>query len=778
MRLFSIYAIWIGFTLLVISSRAMCHNIDSLKQVISTTTDISVLSKSHLSAATYYGTFNDEVNVMHHARILFDFYKSGKVNTVDYDVLVTLILYHLRHENTDTGLYLIPIAIKMLKDQEASQNEIIQTLLTKADLISLQENYTQSLVLLDSIRILLLDVDSSDYLLARLNWSVGDIYNSQGEVEKSLTYYLRALKYHEEQNSPMVAGLIYNIAMIYFYLGEFDKAEEMFLKSMHINKKKDLDQWLASSYNALGEVYQEKLQYSLAYNYFKLSEHLFDSLKSPTDVSMIYASLGNLFLKMAQDTQEYVFTINEVSVNHVNFLDSAGFHYKAALKLAEKYHYNYVIRLAYRGMGLVFIKSKQYQSAIHFLTLWEAMSEEIGDQIAMSEARKELAKTHFKEAIRLMKSGKIKQANKHLLTSIEKRAEFQALNDSIFSNEKIREFSEIERKYELDKKDRETAIQAERIEAIERGRRKNLRVIIYTTSGGLLLVIVFLFALYKRFKVTKELNQTIGEQKTDLETSHNELKKTSESINSSIMYASRIQKSILTTDGYLSNMFREHYVFYKPKDIVSGDYYWAFESKSGNKIWAVVDCTGHGIPGGFMSMIGNTLLNEIVVERGIEDPGKILNELRLGVIKTLDQNQDSDSNRDGMTIGLCVFNPISLTVSYAGSETPLYIVRNTQLIEHDGQLETIALAKTMTDFQTNLVQLEPGDWIYLSTDGFPDARGGSKGKKYMYGRFREQLILLSKLSDDQQLKQLEKEYDEWVGDYRQMDDICIMGIRV
>ena len=792
MRQLSKYVFWIGFSLLLISNRALCFNIDSLKEVISNTTDLEILMVAHQAASNYYYHEKQEELEMYHARILFNYYVAGKVDSINYYVLYSLINYHFVHKNADSGLYLMPIIRQKLIERGATQLTQLEIILMEADFLQMKEDFNHSLYIMDSIELVLEKVDSSDDFRSRLNWSIGGIYNVTGEIEKSLTYYLKALKHYEEVNSPRVSGLIYNTAMIYYRLKEWDKAEELFIKSMKINKREKHDYWLGHDYNALGEVVQEMSEYSRAYNYFKLAENQFDSLESPADVALIHVSIGNLYLAMAKDTSNTKFTINEVEISQFNLVDSAAKYYKSGLQTAEKHKSDYVIRFAYRGMGLVLVKANEFESAIHYLSLWEEMVVKVGDQIAMSESKKELATTYFKEAIRLMKLGKMKEANDHLLISIKKRAEYQALDDSIFSNKKIRDLSNKQREFDLGQKDRETDMEAARVKGIEEERRNNLQVIIYTTIGGLMLVMAFLFVLYKRFKVTKKLNVVIGDQKAELETSHDELKKTSselvtsheelkktaDSVNSSIMYASRIQNSILTSDSYLTNMFNEHFVFYKPRDIVSGDYYWAYESKSGNKIWAVVDCTGHGVPGGFMSMIGNTLLNEIIVERGIENPGEILDELRTGVIKTLDQTEKPDSNTDGMTIGICVYNPDTLTILYAGSETPLYIIRDKNIIEHEGDWEAISLASKMNSFQTTVVSVLSGDWIYFTTDGFPDLRGGTKGKKYMYPRFREQLIMLADQPVEQQLKLLEKEYADWVGSQKQVDDICVMGVKV
>ena len=784
MRLFSIYVLWIGFTLLVVSNRAMCIDIDSLKQVISTSTDISVLSKTHLNAATYYGENNDEVNVMRHVRILFDFYNTGKVKSINYVVLVTMINYYLRHSHPDSGLYLIPIALRILKEHDATQDEMIRTLLTKADFLSSLEYFKQSLALLDSVRILIQDIDSSDHLLARLNWRVGDIHNSQGEVEKSLTYYLRALKYHEEQNSPNVAGLIYNTAMIYFQLSEFDKAETMFLKSMKINKEKHLTSWLASSYNALGEVYQEKLQYSLAYNYFKLSEHLFDSLKLHNDVAMIYASFGNLFLKMAEDTQEYIFTINEVLVNHVNFIDSAGFHYKAALKLAEEYHHNYVIRMAYRGMGLVLLHEMDYKPAIQFLNLWEDMVEKVGEQISMSEAKKTLSTAHLKEAKRLMKLGKTKDANEHFIIAFEKQAEHRALADSIFSNKKLKEISRMESQYIFDKeteiKDAQLARQKAEIKA-----KRNQQIALF---GGLALVIAFALFMYNRFKITQRQKKIIEQQKLEVENQKDELIISKKEITDSIEYAANIQSAILTSQTYWQKMLENHFIFFRPKDIVSGDFYWAYETPSKKKIWITADCTGHGVPGGFMSMLGNALLNEIIIENGVEEAADILNQLRDHIIKALksDSGETKDLEmKDGMDLALCILHP-NKTLEYAGANNPLWIVRKDeqsseaswQLIETKADKQPIGQYGELLPFTTRKINLQAGDTLYTFTDGYIDQFGGKKGKKFKSKPFKKLLLSIQEESLGKQKELIVEAFENWKGNIEQVDDVCVVGVRI
>jgi len=389
-------------------------------------------------------------------------------------------------------------------------------------------------------------------------------------------------------------------------------------------------------------------------------------------------------------------------------------------------------------------------------------------------ANKHLADAHQQEAIRLINLGKYKKASEHFLVYAKKQGIYQQLKDSIFSHTKIRELSNVEQTYLLEQKDREAA----RVQGIENERKKNLRNIIYAAFSLLMFVLIFLYVMYKRFKVTKQLNQVIRSTQVELKASNAELERKAASVTSSITYASRIQKSILTTDDYLTNMFSEHFVLYKPRDIVSGDYYWGFQSKTGNNIWAVVDCTGHGVPGGFMSMIGNTLLNEIIVEKGIEHPNEILDKLRSGVIKTLDQTNKAVNNEDGMAIGLCVFDPSNQSLYYAGSEISLLLVRNNEIIEYLASWQPIGLSDVMEPFKSVSIQLMEGDWIYFSSDGFPDLIGGPKRKKYMSKRFKKFLRKISLDSGIVQKQKLEKEFNEWRGDRKQVDDVCVMGVKI
>ena len=232
--------------------------------------------------------------------------------------------------------------------------------------------------------------------------------------------------------------------------------------------------------------------------------------------------------------------------------------------------------------------------------------------------------------------------------------------------------------------------------------------------------------------------------------------------------------------------------------MVSGDFYWAHNNKQKHlSIWAVADCTGHGVPGAFMSMLGIGFLNEIIIENGISDPGEILNQLRIKIVKALTR-EDDNKTKDGMDISLCVWDKNANSVSYAGANNPLWIIRDRTIEEPekvkrktDGTNSSLRLYEIAPDkmpigfqlahpppFTTQKTTLHPNDLIILFTDGFTDQFGGEKGKKFKYIALRELLINMQSRSIAEHEQILSAEFETWRGDHEQIDDVCLVGIRV
>ena len=273
---------------------------------------------------------------------------------------------------------------------------------------------------------------------------------------------------------------------------------------------------------------------------------------------------------------------------------------------------------------------------------------------------------------------------------------------------------------------------------------------------------------------SEELNQA----NASLRTAKAEIEQKNKDIMDSIKYAKRIQDAILPTERLMNQLLSGSFILFQPKDIVSGDFYWAQHSRNGLLI-AAVDCTGHGVPGAFMCMIGNALLNEIVKEKSITKPDEVLNMLRDGVIGSLRQKGEEGESKDGMDICLCNVNTKTMTLDYAGANNPLYIIRNGELTEYKADKQPIGYYLGSNDpFTNKQVEIQEGDSIYIFSDGYPDQFGGPNGKKFKYRPFKELLISIQDRSMQEQGDILDKKMKQWKGELEQVDDICVLGIRI
>ncbi len=246
----------------------------------------------------------------------------------------------------------------------------------------------------------------------------------------------------------------------------------------------------------------------------------------------------------------------------------------------------------------------------------------------------------------------------------------------------------------------------------------------------------------------------------------------------SISYAKTIQEAILPSIDLFKSCFADNFVLFKPKDIVSGDFYWI--SKHGDIVYyATCDCTGHGVPGGFMSMLGSSLLNETVDESNITEPSEVLNHLCDRMIVSLKQQVASSSSRDGMDMSFCRVDTKTMELTYAGANNGLYIIRDGKIVHHDGTKQPIGIhTGERKEFQSFKVALKKGDLIYSYTDGYADQFGGDKGKKLKWANLEKVLLMHWQRPMNEQLKEIDTIFETWKGHYEQLDDVLIIGIRI
>ena len=290
-------------------------------------------------------------------------------------------------------------------------------------------------------------------------------------------------------------------------------------------------------------------------------------------------------------------------------------------------------------------------------------------------------------------------------------------------------------------------------------------------GGGLIVLILGGFVFIK-YKESKKQQIIISAQTKQMQFQKELVEAKNKDITDSMVYASSIQQAILTSKEYISKMFSEFFVFYRPRDIVSGDFYWAYETNN-KRFIAVGDCTGHGVPGAMMSMLGNAFLNEIVIESKIQEPSEVLNKLRSHVKRAM----GSDKTKDGMDMSFCCIEGNRLT--FAGANLPLYYISNNELTEIKGNKQPIGYQPIKeTPFEQTTITLNAGDKIYLFSDGYADQFGGEKGKKYKYKTFRDRLFTISSETFNMQQSIVNEEFETWKGDFEQLDDVCVIGIKV
>lgn len=269
-----------------------------------------------------------------------------------------------------------------------------------------------------------------------------------------------------------------------------------------------------------------------------------------------------------------------------------------------------------------------------------------------------------------------------------------------------------------------------------------------------------------------------GDAQQELEQRLFELEVKTQEMQESIRYAGSLQLSILPNERVLQNVFSEAFVFFQPKDIVSGDFYWMYQYHD-DVYFAVGDCTGHGVPGALINVAGSTLLRQIIRLEGVSDPAQIIRLLDDELISLFNDNLTVGARRDGMDIVFCKFNLRKKTGSFCGAGRPLLLIRDGELIEYKKGKDAIGYyTNHMKEFESVHFSLQPGDQFYLFTDGYTDQFGGDNVKKFNRKRFRNLLLSLDGFSLKNQKKELDLSFNNWKGNQEQIDDVCVVGVKI
>ncbi|MHB8258744.1 MAG: tetratricopeptide repeat protein [Bacteroidia bacterium] len=569
--------------------------------------------------------------------------------------------------------------------------------------------------------------------------NIGNIYINQSNYPQALEYYLLSLKSFEKIDDKSGIGKSYgNLGNVSQYQEDYPKALEYYLQSLKYFEAIDDKQLIGASYNNIGEAYRNQVMYAKALEYDLKSLKIRQEIGDKQGIGNCYNNIGIIYKQQGDYAKALAY-------------------YTKALQIQRSLNNKQDIGGCLNNMAEVYIKLLNNKLALHYGYLALHINKEVGN-IAQERASYEhlattYANTHqYKEAY-----------NNYVL--------FKQLTDSIFSSENNKRMGDLKTHYEVAKKEAELKAKAEAQEVITMEEEKKQRFVIVIVSCVLVLVLVFAVFMFNRFKVTQKQKHIIEKQKHLVEVNQKE-------IIDSITYAKRIQQVLLTSEKYIGNYVKEFFIFFKPKDIVSGDFYWA--TYLNNKFYlATADCTGHGVPGAFMSMLGINFLNEIIIEKGISRPDEILNTLRTEIIEALNPEGSTEKSKDGMDMSLCCFDFAALTLEYASANNGIYILRNQEVMELKPDKMPVGMyTEEIKSFTYHKVQLQQGNVVYTYTDGYPDQFGGPKGKKFKYKQFTETLLAMSQKSIAEQKEGLANVFTNWKGSLDQVDDVTVIGIRI
>ncbi len=589
---------------------------------------------------------------------------------------------------------------------------------------------------------------------------MGNDYLRNMIYEKALEYYLQSLKICESiDDQKGMAGCYNNIGNVYSRQGDLSGNLSDYKQSVDYHKKAlqlriemgDYDNVtnsllnIGNAYRGLGMLDTALKSYSLAYEQYKGRGDVNGIDLAKINIGEIYLDKGN----KNHDKLDYAKAKECFLDRLVSYGDGDSEHKSSVLV----------------DIGEIYLMEDDFKNAFSYLDDGLQMGERIHQTEVMKNAAKFLAELF---------------ANKgDYKTAFDYSKLYDSLKDSLITEQKTANISRMQVAYE-------TAEKENQIKGLEKDKqiseleientnadRKRQRIISISFGLAVLVLLLIAFLLFNRYKLKQKAN-------AELSVAYNLVERKNSQITDSITYAKRIQDSILPSEESLKTFFPESFVFFLPRDIVSGDFYW-FSERNGKFFIALADCTGHGVPGALMSMIGNTLLNEIVNEKGIHSPAAILAHLDEGIATALHQgNSDAKGQDDGMDISFCVIDRAAKKITFSGANHSLYIFVSGKLEEIKGDIFSIGgmFGAREKSFSEKTIDITQPISIYMTSDGYYDQFGGEQNRKFMSGKFQEMIAQSANEKMDAQKKIIGETFSKWKGEGKQLDDVLVIGMKI
>ncbi|MFL5762589.1 MAG: tetratricopeptide repeat protein [Bacteroidia bacterium] len=576
-----------------------------------------------------------------------------------------------------------------------------------------------------------------------------------------------------------------NVGLLLYDIGKYDKALEQFIAAEksadHLGDMRSM----ASAMQNIGMVYQSQTLYEKALVNYNQALAKFQEAGAADAVASVYTSIGALYYELNEREKALEYFLKALMISEelkdqkgiadglnnaaviyeeLKNYDKAMEYHKRSLELSRAQSNIRGVSTSLYNLALIYKSKNQYDNAINYIDSAMIAAKSVSAFEMLKEYDKTLSEIYY-----------IKSDYK---TSLKYYTDYAAIKDTLVNQDRNKLIVEMSTKYQTEKKDKENQILKQQTE-LQNLSINRQRIISYSVTVVLLLVIVLAFYIYRGYQQKKRVNLQLEEKNMLIQEKSKIVEEKNKDITDSIRYAKRLQTAILKPEETLGNYFDDGFILFRPKDIVSGDFYW-FEKFGNLSLVAAADCTGHGVPGAFMSIIGCNLLSQAVNEYAITQPAAILNSINKGLNKVLQQKGDQLSVTDGMDIALCVYNAEKMTVEYSGAYNPLWIVRDGQLMDFAADKFPVGafVDKEVRKFGSQEVKVKKGDMLYLFSDGFADQFGGPQGKKFKYKQLQGVLIENSVKPCKEQRSMLVGALESWMGRLEQIDDILVIGIRI
>ena len=750
--LFFLILFFIGFKYIFLK------NIDSLKQILDTAKNQELIINTYLNLAIE----DSSKTPYYYFKILLD--KSKSNDTLYVESCMEIANTYKIIGSIDSGLLYLNKTIEFTKKKKLLDN-LATAYYEKAFIYIKYNDYSQSIQYLDSALNVAQTLQDSNKLAKS--------YNALGSVNYKIGHYQLALTNYQ--------------------------------KSLEIAEKKNIKQGLPSLYANIALIHEKQQDYDLALEYFKKAYNITHKLGVKDAYAPTAMNLAHIYSLVAQ-------------------YDSAKKYINIALNIVQKNHNSYLLLHCLNIIGDIYKNTDSLQLAIENYNEALKLAKKMNIQDVTLSAQLDIAEVYLKLASRLKNPNYLKKslnyANKSLKISLkidalpkENRAyallskiyaqinnypkayeysqKYIETSKQLFNQEKLKAIEEMQTKYQTEKQQQQIVQQQLELEKKDAIVKKQKAIQWAMAVGGLMLFFI-LILIYTGYRRKKRDNETIIKQNAQLQQANEEIKvqrdilqeqknkieEIHSQLTQSINYAERIQLAAMPSLDTLAEYFdNKYFLLYKPLHIVSGDFYWAKKIKN-YIIFTVADCTGHGVPGAFVSMLGIALLNEITQNIDISSTKDVLELMRVRIKIALKQSSDWRDSKDGMDMVLCAYNKEKREIEYSGANNPVLLVKKSgEIIKYKPVRNPVGVYFSEKPFESTIFNVEDGDMLYLFSDGIVDQFGGEENRKYTIKRFKELLQKIYSLTCEEQKQAIDTEIMNWKSDYKQTDDITVLGIR-